>query len=233
MTFGRLRDHRSINNHRKILENKYHSRMFGSFERFFKDLRKIFEINAHSKIFRRPSLVEVIQGSSRSQINQGISDNPPYHRSFEDLRKSFEIRGHSRIFGKFSRSNIIQGSWENLREQISFKDIRKIFEIQDHSRTFGRFSRSKIIQRSLEDDRDHRSFRRSSRSKIIQELLEDLRKQRSSKGLRQIFEIKYNLRRRPDLQYFELARVFSLYTDVDKNSNVSVDNDVYTEFFDN
>ena len=62
------------------------------------------------------------------------------------------------------------------------------------------------------------------RSKIIQGFSEDLRDLRSFKEFWKIFENKD-----PPKGF---GRV-SLYTVVDENSNVSVDNDVYTEFFDN
>ena len=111
------RDQRSFKDLRKIFD-KDHSKILqrSSGQRSIKDLPKIFvikdrsrisEIKDLSKTFGRYSLVEIIQGSLRSTINQGTLEDLSYHRSFEDLRLVFVVKVHSRIFGRSYRWNII------------------------------------------------------------------------------------------------------------------------------
>ena len=128
--------------------------------RSFNDLRKIFEIKDHSRIFGN---------SSGSSFIRRSSDDLRDQRSFKELTtifmiedqssilKIFEVKDNLEIFENSSRSNIVGGYLDN-RDRRPFNDLLKIFDIKDLSRISGRSSRSKVIQESSKNLPDHISF---------------------------------------------------------------------------
>ena len=185
--------------------------------RSFKNLRVQRSSKFHARIFEIKDLPNVFGRSSISNIIQG-------HFGRSSMTQIIQGYWRSEIIQGSSRSKIIQIPFKNLRDQRSSVGLRQIFEIKDHSRTFGRSSISKIMKGSSVDFRDQQSINdpwkifdiknppnvfRSSRSKII-------------RGVRPTSPVgKID------------GKIFSPETDVDDNSNVSVDYVVYLEIFDN